>query len=104
MSYVESPVFSPRQIGYRPRLTFGKREASHMVIHVSLVEKFAALTGASDQEIARLLNIARSTAQAYRTGRLEENLNERQKANLVTAARAFRQQVYEAVAELEMFS
>lgn len=77
---------------------------------VSLIEKFAELTGWSDGDIAVLMTIsateklARSTVQAYRTHTLPEALTEAQKAKLLDAARAYRQQVYEQVAEMELYS
>lgn len=76
----------------------------------SLIERFAELTGATDNEIASIISanaagdISRSTVQAYRTKRLPENLSDRQKDNLVQAARHYRQQVYERVAEMELYT
>ena len=92
------------ELGYKGRFTFGRRDSIFMALRISLIEKFAALTSCSDGEIARLLGMSRSTVQAYRTGRLEENLSAQQKHKLVSAAQTYRQQIYEAVAELEMFS
>lgn len=70
----------------------------------SLIAKFYELTGWTDGHIASLLEMPRSTVQAFRTGKLSENLTEAQRERLVTAARAYRQEVYEMVAEMELFS
>lgn len=70
----------------------------------SLVSAFANLTGYSDGDIALLTGLGRSTIQAYRVGRLEEKLNDAQKQKLLEVAQAYRLQVYEAVAEMELLT
>lgn len=83
------------------------RETLSMVAgrRFSMIAKFYELTGASDFEISNILGgISRSTVQAYRTERLPENLSEEQKERLIKAAQHYRQQVYEMVAELELYS
>jgi predicted XRE-type DNA-binding protein len=70
----------------------------------SLIAKFYDLTGWTDSQIAGLLGIPRSTVQAFRTAKLNENLSEAQREKLIEAARRYRQEVYEMVAEMELFS
>lgn len=69
-----------------------------------LIARLAELTGASDGEISSLLNIPRSTVQAYRVGRISENLTEQHVQQIVAAAHVYLEQVRQAVAELELFT
>lgn len=88
-------------IGAISSRSFGRRGA-HM--SYSLIAKFYELTGSTDGHIARLLGMPRSTVQAFRTGKLNEKLTEAQRERLVEAARSYRQEVYEMVAEIELLS
>lgn len=81
-----------------------REDGLHMVERISLVERLATLTGWTDNDIASLLGMARSTVQAYRSGRLEENLTEKQREVIVKGAREYRDQVYQAVAEIELYA
>lgn len=81
---------------------FGRRGQSHMAF--SLIASFYELTGWTDVQIAQLLGTARSNVQAFRTGKLPENLTQEQRDKLLNAARAYQAQVQASVAEMELYS
>jgi len=70
----------------------------------SLIATFYDLTGWTDSRIAQMLNMPRSTVQAFRSGKLTENLNPEQRDALVKAAQQYRLWVYNTVAEMELRS
>lgn len=70
----------------------------------SLIAAFYELTGWTDAQIAQLLGLPRSTVQAFRTAKLTENLTPDQRETLLRQAQAYRQQVYETVAMMELYS
>lgn len=69
-----------------------------------LIARLADLTGASDGEIAHILDMGRSTVQAYRTERLQENLSDAQVKMIVDAAHRYLEEVQRGVAEIELLS
>lgn len=82
----------PRLFGRRGLMTF------------SLIAALSELTGWTDLQIGQLLGMARSNVQAFRTGRLRENLTEEQRTKILEAAKAHQAQVNAAVAEIELYS
>lgn len=68
----------------------------------SVLDKFQILTGWPDAEIGVLIGIAKPTVQAYRCGRLRENLDQRQRDLLMAELRAWRRQTDELMAQIEM--
>lgn len=91
-------------------LPFGRRGVIGMAANrFSLIAAFYELTGWTDAQIAALLSsptrtMPRSTVQAFRTQKLDENLSDDQRERILEAAKQYRQQVYEAVAQMELYS
>lgn len=74
------------------------------VSHYSLLGKAQDITGWSDQQLAQITGLGRSTVQAYRTNRLPEYLDAKATQALLNALRLYRDQVAQGVLEAEMFA
>ena len=75
-----------------------------MTTEPHLFERVATLTGWKDADLAQILGIGRSTVQAVRTGRIPGYLTANQRHALVQALRLYRDQIADAVIELEMLA
>lgn len=69
----------------------------------SIIDEVERITGASDGDLAVVMDIARSTVQAYRAGRRNENnLTKAQRELLLDYARRFRDAIVKDVFKLEL--
>lgn len=75
-----------------------------MTTEPRLFERIEALTGWKDADLAEILGIGRSTVQAVRSGRIQTYLTANQRHALVQALRLYRDQIADAVIELEMLA
>jgi len=70
----------------------------------NLIAQAKTITGATNLQIAKLLGIGESTAQAYDGGRLPERLTEKQIDALLAAVRGYRDTVIAGVAAMELLA
>lgn len=75
-----------------------------MTAEFCLVDRVQKITGWSDNDIAVIVGLGRSTIQAYRSGRLPEYLDGQQIHNLMQALALFRDKLIQDVAELELMT